>query len=573
MVTSQLGPIFHDLYLPFLRQYKGVVAGYGIVLCTLYLVQPILLPNVLNRVLDDVAVHPSAPMRLRHDIRRVVMLLSFIALLGYVKNTFDAFLPTRQFQWIRQQLYERLLRLLETRLHAVRVGEFITLVNYLPREIRYLSENAIHLLPVVLGMGFLTVYSAWIDRRAGLVFLLGMIVNVWLLTGSPLVQGLIRQSRQRAAQMLTNNSRLSEEIQLLDHIYANNQVREMLQENSHRETSLRSIFETSVKTSNLIVLLLFIWNTVLMGICMLLVYRRDASPRRFRFRSYALILSFFLMMLWNNLSRFMTFIMAAESVSVYYEAYQAMVDQNREQDTPIESTSPPPRTDATTPPAIQDTSIVFDRLSFRYSPDTPWIIRHLEWSIRPGSRWVLTGPSGKGKSTLYKLLLRLLQPTEGTILLGDRPLGDYRIEDVRHVFCLVHQETALFERSIGENIAFGNDGLSRQAVIEAFRRYDLVRNFQRFPEETIDDILDRSCGIDGRDLSKGQQKIVIIARSLFRSDRAQIYLMDEPLASLDRRTQENVIRWIEDTVAGSTLLLTTHIVDHRLFDRFQIRSL
>lgn len=566
--TTTLLDVFRDMYLPFFIKYKIPIAMYFAVLSVLYYIQPILLPKRFNEFLDVTTISSKGSNKLiRRQFFFLVVLIVMIGVIGYIKNCFDAFLPTRQFQFVRERLYERLIKELQTRVHTVRVGEFITLMNYLPREIRYLSENIINMLPVIMGSFFICLYTFSVNTKAGYLFLFGVIMNVFFFTYSDLARRLIHQSRTRTEHVISNNSRITEEVNQLDHIYANNQEYEKLMENSAREDNLQSAFETSVNTSNRLIFIVFFWNMFISISTFVLVYKEDHSYRKKEFRAYAFVASYFMMMMWNNLSRFTVFIMASESVMVFYRTFLQMLN-----DPVTENTKNNNPTDIFDPFSVNDPVIEFKDVSFRYSTSSPWVIQDFDWIVTPGSHWVVTGPSGRGKSTILKMVMRFFRPSQGNILFGHVPIEQYDVMALRKMICFVNQDTMLFEKSIYENIIFGNSDIDFGNVGQTLLRYNLIRNFQRTPNESVESVLQRPCGIDGRDLSKGQQKIVILARCLLRRT-ARIYLMDEPLASLDRATQENVVQWIVDTTSDKTVILTTHITDHSLFQRFQVKSL
>jgi len=557
MGSHQLYDVYRMFYIPFLYKYRYQVGYYLVILLILYFLQPILLPRMFNRLLENTSIKGKVQKK---DVQMLCLILVMVAVLGYLKNKIEAFLTTRQFQWTRHELYTKLLQLLELRVHSVRVGEFMTLVNYLPREIRYLTENIINMMPVLIGTVFLWLYTLYIHRRAGLLFGVGLLFSVYMIGFSPMSRKLARQSYERASCIMKNNAKITEDVQQLDHIYMNNQAEHKIVENAMREETLQDVFEGSVNTSNLITVILFVWNVLLTIGVLMMVYSADRSRHKSEFRSYAFVFGFFMVMLWNNLFRFMVYIMASQSVSVFHDHFMSMIrTEEKDRDGLVDFTM---TTDAT---------LVFKKVSYRYSETSPLILHDLDWVIPQGSHWVLMGPSGRGKSTLLKLILRFFQPTEGEIDLGGRPIDAYSVGSIREHICCVNQDTMLFEKSIYENILFGNDPsvVTREEVIRVFQAYNLLRVFA-LGNETPDQILDRSCGIDGRNLSKGQQKIVITARSLFRKNKTCIYLMDEPLASLDRVTQASVLRWIAETIPDKTVICTTHITDHSLFSDFQM---
>jgi ATP-binding cassette subfamily B protein RaxB len=197
------------------------------------------------------------------------------------------------------------------------------------------------------------------------------------------------------------------------------------------------------------------------------------------------------------------------------------------------------------PPAIE-----VENLSFRYGESEPWVIRHCSFRIEPGESVALVGASGCGKTTLVKLMLGLLTPTEGRIRIGGLDIQQVGPRNIRAIVGAVMQDDQLFAGSIADNIAFF-DPHCDQARIEAAARLAAVH----------DDIAAMPMGYHsligdmGSSLSGGQKQRVILARALYR--RPKLLFLDEATSHLDVMRE----RLVNDAV--KRLRLTKVIVAHR----------
>lgn len=189
-------------------------------------------------------------------------------------------------------------------------------------------------------------------------------------------------------------------------------------------------------------------------------------------------------------------------------------------------------------------------LSFRYAPGEPWVIRNLSMVVEPGESLAVVGASGCGKTTLVKLLLGLLVPTEGKISLGGVPLDKVGTEQYRGLVGAVMQDDQLFAGSISDNIAFQDEGIDEARVMEAAGLAAVHGDIAAMPmgyNSLIGDM--------GTTLSGGQKQRVILARALYRQPR--LLFLDEATSHLDVECERLV------SEAVRRLDLTRVIIAHR----------
>ncbi|MDH0071536.1 peptidase domain-containing ABC transporter [Stenotrophomonas maltophilia] len=197
-----------------------------------------------------------------------------------------------------------------------------------------------------------------------------------------------------------------------------------------------------------------------------------------------------------------------------------------------------------------DLRIEVENLSFRYAPGEPWVIRNCTLSIEPGESVAIVGASGCGKTTLLKLLLGLLTPTEGQIRIGGVPLQKIGMEHYRRIIGAVMQDDQLFAGSISDNISFESENMDEDRVQEAARLAAVDTDIAAMPmgyNSLIGDM--------GTTLSGGQKQRVILARALYR--KPQLLFLDEATSHLDVERE----RLVNEAVRQ--LDLTRIIIAHR----------
>lgn len=195
-------------------------------------------------------------------------------------------------------------------------------------------------------------------------------------------------------------------------------------------------------------------------------------------------------------------------------------------------------------------ALTFDHVTFRYGNETLSALEDFSLSVKPGEFVALVGPSGAGKTTVFRLALRLFDPQAGKVMLDGVPSVTAAPSDWRRQFAYAPQESALFTGTAAENIAFGTDNPD-EALLEHAARMAEAMEFLNAKEGLATDL-----GQKGRSLSGGQRQRVALARALVRD--APVLLLDEATSALDSESEAAVRRAIANAAEGRTTLVIAH---------------
>ncbi|HSI58536.1 MAG TPA: ABC transporter transmembrane domain-containing protein [Ideonella sp.] len=200
---------------------------------------------------------------------------------------------------------------------------------------------------------------------------------------------------------------------------------------------------------------------------------------------------------------------------------------------------------------VRPGAISLSQLSFAYPGATAPALADLTLEIPPGSTLGLVGPTGAGKSTLVKLLLRQWMPQSGSVRWGGLPLADYTLEALRAGIAWVPQEPILFSASVRENIALARPDATPAAVEEAARLAAVHDDILQLPQG-----YDTPVGERGVTLSGGQRQRVAIARALLTD--APLLLLDDALSAVDTQTEHNILGHLREQRRGRTVIIVSH---------------
>jgi len=196
--------------------------------------------------------------------------------------------------------------------------------------------------------------------------------------------------------------------------------------------------------------------------------------------------------------------------------------------------------------------VEFQGVQFGYSSDKI-VIKDFSADVIPGQKIALVGPTGAGKTTMVKLLMRFYDVNNGAILVDGHNVKDYRREDLRCMFGMVLQDTWLYNDTIMENIRYGRPDASDDEVIAAAKAAH-VDHFVRTLPEGYNLVVNE----EATNISQGQKQLLTIARAIVTDPR--MLILDEATSSVDTRT-EVLIQQAMDTLMKNR---TSFIIAHRL---------
>ena len=195
-------------------------------------------------------------------------------------------------------------------------------------------------------------------------------------------------------------------------------------------------------------------------------------------------------------------------------------------------------------------NVTFQNVSFGYNPDRV-VIHDFSADIKPGQKVALVGPTGAGKTTMVKLLMRFYDINSGSISIDGVDIRKFKREDLRSMFGMVLQDTWLFNGTIRDNIRYGDLNASDAAVVAAARMAN-VDHFVR----TLPHSYDLELNEESSNISAGQKQLLTIARAFLADPK--ILILDEATSSVDTRTEILIQNAMVDLMKGRTSFVIAH---------------
>ena len=195
-------------------------------------------------------------------------------------------------------------------------------------------------------------------------------------------------------------------------------------------------------------------------------------------------------------------------------------------------------------------SVEFSHVHFGYNPDQI-IINDFSAKVKPGQQVAIVGPTGAGKTTMVKLLMRFYDVSSGSILVDGHDIRDYNRADLRDAFGMVLQDTWLFKGTIMENIRYGRLDATDEEVIAAAKAAHAHHFIQTLPGG-----YDMELNEDASNVSQGQKQLLTIARAILADN--PILILDEATSSVDTRTEIRIQKALDNLMKGRTSFVIAH---------------
>ncbi len=209
-----------------------------------------------------------------------------------------------------------------------------------------------------------------------------------------------------------------------------------------------------------------------------------------------------------------------------------------------------PETSTPVKPDSISGSVEFRNVHFGYSPDKI-VIKGFSANVKPGQKIAIVGPTGAGKTTMVKLLMRFYDVNDGTILVDGKNIKDFTRRDLRSIFGMVLQDTWLYNSTIMENIRYGCQDAKDEEVVESAK----IAHVDHFVH-TLPNAYNMELNEETSNISEGEKQLLTIARAILANPK--ILILDEATSSVDTRTELLIQKAMDNLMKGRTSFIIAH---------------
>jgi ABC-type multidrug transport system fused ATPase/permease subunit len=538
--------MFAELAVDFARRHPGIVAS-NLAFMLFMPVNEVLLPHLYGRLVDSI----SKGTPLVGALTLVVVTLMISQLGGGLRDIVDTRTQPALENYLRMRMLSTLFDTHDGSAEELTTGELVSKFARTPDVVaQWLTRINDYLLPYILVMVVVAIYLLYHDAPLSVALVLMCAALVVLLAVSPRACASASLAREEALNAVHEG--IEERLRNIHSIYTSNTRENEMAQLDALGQKYQRLFSDTMRCSLVLKALgspiIAAFFTFFMWRCWTLV--SDGRMSSSTFVSLFMVVSFMLSsMMWVvSILRDVVFDWGTLS-----DTRKLLIR------TPApsggDSTSPSPSSPehAHPLPSAPEKGLGLHNVSFKYAHARGSALSGATIHFEPGEMTLLVGPIGAGKSTVLRLLLRLYMPDSGDLYLGGRWYSQMSSSEVRARVAYVPQDTSLFNRSVVDNIRYGNPYLDTRGVREALDDLGVAGEFVNLEHGILTDV-----GKNGSRLSGGQKQLVWCLRAVLK--RPEVIVLDEPTASMDVRTKRLLVQVLKATIIqnGGTVIMVTH---------------
>ncbi len=196
-------------------------------------------------------------------------------------------------------------------------------------------------------------------------------------------------------------------------------------------------------------------------------------------------------------------------------------------------------------------NLIFENVCFRYSPNSPYVLKGITFEVNKGEKIAIVGTTGSGKSTILRILTRTYTNYEGSIRINGVELSAIPRGELQRLIAMMQQETYLFEEKVGFNISLGRESVGSLEVEEAARYVYANKFIEQLPGKFDFQLLE-----NGKNLSEGQARLIVFARAI--AGKSDLFVLDEATSSVDSFTENLIQKAIGRIFEDKTVIVIAH---------------
>jgi len=521
---------------PFIQKYKLSLIIYTICMLLSYPLESIIIPEIFSSFFESLK---NTTNELTNNIFinfffKIGLYIVIILISQSIISLLDIYLIPEFNEMVSNTIFEKIIKHYENNYTDLELGKILTRINGLPSTLREVTNDLFNwVAPKILTIIIINYYFFINDKILGLLSI--GILGILFWNNYNAFEPCIELSHNRYINFEDKSENLQDKLSNLYSIYSAGNVDNEINEFNKITNNFKKIHRKSMlcthklKNNNN-----FITSCILLILSSYIIYLYKIHKiEKTKLITLFMILLFYipcLNTLITYLPDYTNHLGIIKSVDIFIDTIHT---ENLKKPDII----------------INKGAIKINNLNFSYTKDK-YLFTDFNINIYPNEKVGLIGPSGNGKSSLIKILMGYYNVDDNTILIDDQDINKFNLNSLRKQITYINQNTKLFNKTIFENIKYGNN-ITNEQILNVYDKYNLQRIFNNIPNG-----FDTIVGVNGDSLSGGQKQIILLLRNYFKFNK--ICILDEPTAALDNETRETVIKIIKDMSINSTLIIITH---------------
>jgi ABC-type multidrug transport system fused ATPase/permease subunit len=500
-------------------------------------IRDIVLPLMYSKVVDAINKGTS----FMQPLIIVTFVLVMLQLLDFASDYHDThFLPKLQ-AFLRSKIMMRLLDKYENSIQELEIGEINTKLVKLPSVITSLIERMKNfMIPNMLLHSCAIALFFYVDKYLGIAMMVTVVIMYIVMSMAPQKCDGVTMQRDKAFNQL--HEEIDDNLRNLYSIYGTNQKKQEVRRIEKFGEHYNKLFKKTTMCSFTLRSLISPFVITFIVVLMLRINHIVKSKQV----DMALFIPVFFITLYI-INSFMAMDDQLKHVIFDWGIIKSSIDLIR----PLEHNTKRHKKSKQDSISNDDEGIGLKNVTFSYPNSDTKILNNISLHINKGEKVVILGDIGCGKSTILKLFLRYYKQTSGTVYYNGKSYEEMSLQEIRKRVGYVPQVPVLFNRSIIENITYGNKEVTREEVEKLLDEVGLLSEFKKHKNG-----LDTKVGKNGSMLSGGQRQLVWCLRVMLSNP--EVLILDEPTSSIDEKSKKILRVLLERFMGDKTVVMVTH---------------
>lgn len=536
--------IYKKYIVNYFNENKKYIIFYFIIILILYPIESIVVSKVKANLFTSLDII-SSKTYFENPLFKSIVILCGVYLIVIIFNTLIKYISANLYNtyssFIRKEIFEKTIEKYNEQYEDIKIGKYIARLIDLTHELKGFFKHILNNLIIeFIIITFITFYFFTINRKIGCIIVITYII--FLIVSYFYSVQIIKYANDESKIWLDMNESLSDNLSNLINIYINNENDMEIEKYKNHSDSYENKSKNVENTSNIYITLLNIIALCAFFIIMFILYN-EFQTKKINKNNFIFIVGLLITYLVSFYK------LNKESAFLFYKIGILNSYNNFVENISITKTDKSKSLKLTNIDFSKN--IILSNISFSYNANN-YIFYNFNLTINANEITGICGSSGAGKTTLSKLLLKLYKPNNGEILIGNVNLQDIDTTYLRQNIIYVNQKTHLYNKTIIDNIMYGNTSITNADVLNVMKKYNLLDIYENLEKGVYS-----HCGVGGSFLSIGMQKVVILLRAILKSGY-NVIIFDEPLAGIDKKNRINIINLIKDISKNKTIIIITH---------------